>query len=418
MIKAGVLLYSLAIALLIALLSSSIILFSFFTRTAIQKNSTIEKLQLNANSAIQLMLAAPSKVPLDSPTKIDLFGDGNDSVTLIRKFWGGFEISIAISGQGRLEEKRAAMIGSTLHHQSKVSLYLADSDKPLSLCGKTIIKGICFLPKGEVKRAYIEGQNFMGDKLIDGEIKESDKDLPEVNKEMIENNIAYLSGQFNKTDSIVNFEKIIDSIDISRSFSANTLLIKSKEKIELTKQNFTGNIIVASDKGIFVGKGCSLGNIIIYAPFIELENYFTGSVQLFASDSLFIGENSNLKYPSVAGLISSGEGVSKIHFKKNAELSGVAFSYRKKIDNRIPFGFFIDEGTNIRGEVYSNGPIDLKGNVFGSLTCQNFILSTPSAVYENHLLNVTIDYSLLSKHFAGINLTGNSENRKIVKWLF
>lgn len=418
MIKAGALLYSLAIALLIGLLSSSLILFAFFSRTAIQQNSDIERLQLNTNSAMQLLLAAPDKVPFDNSTEIDLFGEGKDKVTFQRKHWGAFEIAVSNAVAGKLSANRAAMIGALIHNDSKISLYLADEDKPLSLCGNTLIKGICYLPKAGVKRAYIEGQSFSGDKLIDGEVKESSSELPPINKAMIEHNLAYLAGQYNAGDSIAEFGKMQNSDKIIQPFSANTLLIHSKGKTILTNQNYSGNIIIASEEAVFIGSGSVLDNVIVYAPFIEVENNFAGSVQLFAGDSIFIGENTKLKYPSVAGLISSGSNDSKFLIKKGAEISGVVFAYREKNDTKIPFLFSIEKDALIKGQVYSNGPVDLKGNIHGSIACEKFILSTPSSVYENHLLNVTIDYSLLSPYFVGINLTDNSDNREIVKWLF
>lgn len=417
-IKAGALLYSLAIALLIGLLSSSLILFAFFNRTALQQNSDTERLQLNTSSAMQLLLAAPGKAPMDNFTEIDLFGEAKDIVTLYRKHWGAFEIALSNAVAGKQSVQRAAMIGATLHNDSRISVYLADEDKPLSLCGNTLIRGICYLPKAGIKRAYIEGQSFSGDKLIDGEIKESKRELPSINKAMIEHNTAYLSRQYNKSDSIIDFEKIQESNFIDHSFSENTWLIRSKEKIILTNQNYRGNIIVVSEEAVFVGAGSVLDNVLIYAPYIEVENNFTGSLQLFASDSLLIGENCNLQYPSVAALINNEEGSAKMLIGKSVEISGEVFAYRLGNNPKFPFLFSIEKDAVIKGQVYSNGAIDLKGSIHGSIACEKFILHTPSSVYENHLLNVIIDYSLLSPHFVGVNLTDNSENRKIVKWLY
>lgn len=418
MIKAGALLYSLTIALLIGLFSSSLILFAFISRTTLQQNFDIEKLQLNSNSAMQLLLAAPDKIPFDNSTEIDLFGEGKDKVTLKRKHWGAFEIAVTKAFAGKLTTSRAAVIGATLHNDSKIALYLADEDKPLSLCGNTLIRGICFLPKAGVKRAYIEGQSFSGDKLIDGEIKESNRELPLVNKAMIDNNLAYLAGQYNKNDSLVEFDKVQDSSGITRSFTENTILVHSKEKIILANRHYGGNIIFASDEAVFVTSGCSLENVIIYAPFIEVDNDFEGTVQLFALDSMFIGERVLLSYPSVAGLINQGEAGSKMVINENSGINGVVFAYRDKNDSKAQFLFSIAKDATITGQVYSNGPVDLKGKIHGSIACEKFILSTPSSVYENHLLNATIDYSMLSPYFAGVNLTGNSDNRKIVKWLY
>lgn len=417
-VKAGALLYSLAIALLIGLLSSSLLLFAFFSRTSLQLNTDMERLQLNTSSAMQLLLAVPGKIPFGSSTEIDLFGEGKDKVILQRKHWGAFEIALSDAVAGKLSAGRVAMIGATLHNDSKISLYLADEDKPLSLCGNTQIKGTCYLPKAGVKRAYIEGQSFSGDKLVEGDIKESRKELPVINKLMIEHNLAYLSRQYNNSDSITDFENIHDINIMERSFSENTVLIHSKGKIALTGRKYSGNIIIASEEAVFIGSGSMLESVLVYAPYIEVENNFAGSVQLFASDSLLIREGCKLTYPSVAALISRGENSAKMLIGKNTEITGEVFVYRQNNNSKTPFLFSIEKEAVIRGQVYSNGPVDLKGSIHGSIACEKFILHTPSSVYENHLLNVTIDYSLLSPHFVGVNLTDDSDNRKIVKWLY
>ena len=61
--------------------------------------------------------------------------------------------------------------------------------------------------------------------------------------------------------------------------------------------------------------------------------------------------------------------------------------------------------------------IELKGDVWGSVYCDKFILSTSSSVYENHLLDATIDFSRLSKHYVGINVLDDAANKKVIKWL-
>ena len=52
------------------------------------------------------------------------------------------------------------------------------------------------------------------------------------------------------------------------------------------------------------------------------------------------------------------------------------------------------------------------------LATNGFMLNTPSSVYENHLLDITIDWSQLSEHFTGINLINESDSRSVVKWLY
>ena len=61
--------------------------------------------------------------------------------------------------------------------------------------------------------------------------------------------------------------------------------------------------------------------------------------------------------------------------------------------------------------------MDFKGKVYGALSCDHFLLTTPSSVYENHLLNAEIDPSLLSADFVGGDTHTENSKRDIVKWL-
>ena len=59
----------------------------------------------------------------------------------------------------------------------------------------------------------------------------------------------------------------------------------------------------------------------------------------------------------------------------------------------------------------------MKGQVHGSLYTDKFLLSTPSSVYENHLLNATIDASALPASFVGVGLLNTNSEKKVVAWL-
>ena len=133
-----------------------------------------------------------------------------------------------------------------------------------------------------------------------------------------------------------------------------------------------------------------------------------------------VGENCELAYPSVLGIIRKSSAAENpfLSVNEGSTITGVLFAYQKSPSNRKQVKISIAEDAVIKGQVYSNGLVELRGSLHGSLMCNKFILNTPSSVYENHLLNSTIDYSQLSEHFVGINLVHRSESRKIVKWLF
>ncbi|MFI5219203.1 MAG: hypothetical protein ACHQNT_06910 [Bacteroidia bacterium] len=420
MVKAGALFYAIAVSLLIAMVSSAFIFYSLIQSLRFASNNISERLLLNANSGINILMSENGFIPMNKKTTLDLFNDGTDSVTLERKDWGGFEIfsSVAFSGNNRIG--KTALIGYDYFDSKETALYLCDLGKPLSLCGKTLIKGTCFLPKSGVKRAYIEGQNFTGDKLIDGTIKLSTSQLPPVNKELINRLKDIFIAQAGETDSIVNFEESEIPDTITRSFSESTLFIYSKENMLLSGKNLSGNILLYSKKNIRVESNNEMHDVLLFASSVSFEENFTGTVQAFASDSIIVKSSCRIKYPSVLGIIQEKNSADNlfIRLEKDAQITGILFASQDVSTTEKNITIYIQKNSEFSGQLYSSGNADIQGSVFGSVFCKKIMLRTPSSIYENHLLNATIDNSRLSVHFTGISLVEQSKNKKIVKWLY
>ena len=149
-----------------------------------------------------------------------------------------------------------------------------------------------------------------------------------------------------------------------------------------------------------------------------MEKEFKGNLQIFASDSVIIQKNVTLTYPSVIGIVRNDQSpvVAVIVLSENDTIAGNVFAYKKAEEVLKQSGLIMAEKSLIYGEVYSNGFVDVKGTIIGSLMCNKILLKTPSSVYENHLLNVVIDRSKLSPYFVGINLVKESAIKKVVKW--
>lgn len=419
MIKAGSLFYAIVISLIIAILSSSLILFAYLTHIQFETFEINQRLQLNAGSGLNLLLSQQSLVGLNEKKSIDLYGQGIDSVELTRKPWGAYEVVISKAIFKNTSFLRIAQVGYDQDTINMYSLYMSDEDKPLALCGKTIIKGTAFLPKAGVKRAYIEGQNFIGDKLIDGVTKQSEKALPKFSEELIKNIQSVFSDkQLSESDSIVSIDDDLFLDTLENSFLINSLLLISKDRLRISGGFYSGNIAIISDKQITVSANAVLLDVMLFAPKVIIEKEFKGNLQIFATDSVIIGKDVTLMYPSVIGLVRNNLSpvIAAIVLNENDTISGSLFAYKKAEDVLKQSGLIIAEKSFIYGQVYSNGYADVKGKIVGSLMCNKILLKTPSSVYENHLLNVVIDRTKLSKHFVGINLVEESAVKKVVKW--
>jgi cytoskeletal protein CcmA (bactofilin family) len=419
MIKAGALFYAIVISLIIAITSSALILSAYLSRIQYENFEIKRQLDLNADSGIKLLLSKQSLVELNQEKTIDLFNKGIDSVILIRKLWGAYEIVISKAIFKNSTSVRTAQVGFYQDNDHLYSLHLSDKDKPLALCGNTLIKGPAFLPKAGVKRAYIEGQSFSRSLLIEGEIKQSDRTLPKFNSELIENiKTVFFNKSITNNDSVLNIKSELTGDSLNNSFENKTLVFSSSVPIIISGGMYSGNIAVISDKQITVTSSALLKDVLLFAPKIIIEKKFRGNVQVFASDSISIGEEVTLTYPSVIGLISNKPtSTSIIVLSKKDTIMGSVFIIKNENDIMGQTRLLISEEAVIFGQVYSNGYVDLKGTINGSLMCDNIMLSTASSVYENHLLNAVIDVSKLPEHYTGINLVEESTVKKIVKWL-
>jgi len=400
-----------------AMLSSSLILLSYFTSTQIEYYTDLEQVQLNVSSGMNLLLSSQSIIKTGEKKVLDLYGNNTDSVSIEKKSWGGFVVGITEGFSKHHRFRQIGMLGGGFSEDTTLSFYLEDQDKPLLLCGKTILKGSCLLPKAGIKRAYIEGQNFVGEKLVDGLVATSSNNMPPINLGSLSSITSLFLSRLNENDSVLLYEEV--ECPILSSFANNTLYIYSPNQIKITDKKISGNVVLISEKSISILTSSVLQDIIVYAPKVFVEDGFTGSLQIFASDTLMVGEACILNYPSVLGVIRTNLSVDNpaLIIKEQSEISGIVFGYQEKFDNRKNISVTLEKNTVLTGHLYCNGLLDLKGSVYGSVLCKKLILKTPSAVYENHLLNAVIDRSKLPSYFVGFSLMHETPKLDIVKWL-
>lgn len=413
-LRGGALLITLTFSLVILVILSSLLLLGYYKRLEFEKNVTLSRLQNNLISAIHIGLKLePNESNIQS---LDLYDNGNDSVQFSIKQWGVFEIIAAQATSSHTTLQKNAIIGYKPDKNQLSSLYIADLNRPISVCGDTKINGTCYLPEAGVKRAYIEGQSYNGSELIYGTTKKSNPSLPELNKNIINNLKELLAGKYTQGTELIGFDTL-KTDSLHKGFTENTLCLFSSNAINLSNKKLTGNIIISSTNRIFVNKNSYLRDIILVAPEIIIEDNFEGNMQMIADDSLEIGKGCKLKYPSASLLIANdADKKSKIlKLKEEAEFEGLLCIIN---ENTASYPLIsLDKKTLVKGIVYSTGFVETKGKVWGNITTQKLLLLTNSSVYENHLLNTEVDVNKLSKHFVGSSLIYSQKQKSIIKWL-
>lgn len=416
-LSGGALLYAILIAMVLAVLTGAMIVYYYFGKLDVARNEQYLKLHRNAISGLNLFVNEPNWVS-GKEELIDLFGFGNDSIRCRKWRWGAFNAVSVTAWHRDLKYTMSGLYGLKFN-DSIPALYLADLNKPLSVSGSTFIKGACFLPESGVKRSYIDGNSFSGKSLINGSIEISEERLPELNADIQESIRSLYSGDISKDCFSSDIEDVnVDSEVVS--FSSVTKHFYSLKPIVLNGENLTGNIIIESDISIQVKAGTRLNGCILFAPVIQLDEGCVLSAQFYAKDSLIVHKNCKLNYPTVLALINKDlvDSHGKLVIASNCEVSGFVLSNDWDDSDLIkPATIYVDENSWIEGFVYSSGNFELKSIIKGSVYANQFILETHSSLYENHLLNATIDRSKLPIGFEGILINTNHSKLHLLKWI-
>jgi hypothetical protein len=417
MVKAGALYYAIFISFLVALLGGFFIMnvWLHHAHTLVILNG--QRLQRNVSSALLLAQETPGLVPENSSLEVDLFKDGNDKVIIRKTLWGGYCLLMA-EAQARFVKKSAIeLCGKDVFENEKTALYLADIGQCLSLSGKTIIKGDCYLPKSGVRSTYIEGTSFSGSRMTVGNVKNSKKQLPSVNNFMIKSNLQYFNGQGSVSDSLADINLLLKNDTLKRSFYKNTLLLSSSKWITLSNKVLRGNIRIVSSKGVTITKSVQTNDIIVYAPKIEIEKGFSGSVQLFATDTILINDGVRLLFPSFLAVPETQNTRAFISIGKGCDILGDILLTTKDGIKNSRLECLVSTGSVITGRVYCEGRLELRGEADGTVYTNGFILRTPGSIYENQLLDATINFDALPVFYSGSLINEGIERYKIVKWL-
>ena len=409
MLKAGALYLSIIVAFLIAVICASLIMLAVHYKSAYLKELRFDRLILNLDSAVELALEDTDLI--DPSELIDLYDQHSDSILIDKKHWGMFGLVNTTAFISKDTLKRSFLIGYA-DTSDKVVLYVKDENRPLSLSGETRITGEVFLPKSGVKKAFVETRRYSGDKLIYGQIRNSEEELPPLQKTIIE----AVSRKINDNSG----RQAYVAEDQENSFYNPVKILSIQPQTHLMHA-ISGNIILVCDGALILEASAKLDGVQVYAAYIKVERGFSGNCQLFARDSVVVGDQAQFLYPSGIAIIQpdSARSVSKISIGKDLSFQGYMLSYLKKTAALRP-QITLGKNARISGEIYSDGPMLIEPGLElnGKLTCERFLMKTASSIYENVLLDVKFNRKSRSQYYLSPGvITGAMLEKKILKWL-
>ena len=417
MLRASALYLVIVIALVIALLCSSLIAAAYYYRLEYQRKFRYDRLENNLQSGINLLLASKDSV-YNRPTAVNLFDEGADSVLLQKFNWGIYEVGIVKAFASTDTLFSAFSLGSSIDSARWACLYLADQDRPLSLSGETSIIGNAWIPKAGVKKAYVGGRAYQGDdRLITGKITNSNKTLPPLDHSRLSKLRAYLAQKAGPAAADSTLAKT-DSIDNSFLKPTRTIYLSGEQTLKNIR--LRGNVILFSDTTLTVDASCRLENVLVFARSIRVNSGFRGTCQLFAADSIHVGPDCTFTYPSCLAVVNSGlaSGQVKLVLDRNTTVNGALFIVRSKEEDNMPI-LSLDSNVNVTGQIYSQGMLKFKSNlrVNGSVFTRVFTYQSSYNLMENTLIDAQINSKKLSRYYLTSDLFPVAKRKKILQWL-
>ena len=195
----------------------------------------------------------------------------------------------------------------------------------------------------------------------------------------------------------------------------------STSEIVLSDISVIGHIIIQSKTKISIDASAQLTDVILIAPKIEIKSNVKGAFQAFATENISVAAHVTLGYPSALVLHrdyvkdeSSNEKM--IYVAGHSVIKGNVLILGKTLTNNYETQAKIMSNAVIKGTVYCEHNLELRGTVYGTVYTNNFIIKEAGSIYQNHLYNAKISSDDLESEFVSLPMEQSKQG--IAKWLY
>jgi cytoskeletal protein CcmA (bactofilin family) len=416
-LKAHVLLSALVISIIVSIIISSVLLLHYNNNLQWIRYKNNDRLQRNLQSAVNIVIADTINFNTATEERFDLFGDIDDSVSIAKELWGAFNLAKVKSVYKTKTLRKNFFYGPVLNDTLGSCLYIVDHHRPIQISGSTKLIGDAFIPGGSIKTTSIDGKEFEGKVTVLGNIFKSDTSFPSANNYRIDELYKIFKKTYDKDFKRLNLKATEDSISNSFDNDALYYYISGNSNV-VAQKRIQGKIILFSDSAITIKGNTKIEDAIIMAPEINIEDNFTGSVQLVANRIIKVGKHCKLNYPSSILLLKDSvnnyQGL--IEIADSSSISGFIFANAAKKDfykNTVE----LKKGSLFEGVICVHGYLQTKGVIYGTLITDYFLYKSIISTYENTLVDVVADRTKLSPYFIGSAVIKNPGKLKVIKWL-
>jgi hypothetical protein len=316
--------------------------------------------------------------------------------------WGGywrarskgilFNASVVIDG----------LAGAAATTLMDYALVLTRHDYPLVVSGDTRITGPVWLGPAGVRSGVVDGRRYSGIRTVDGEII-TNRPLP-----VSPFDPAFLQQQLTSLQAMAKHPGH-PVVDLQNRISLDSMRISLEGAFTLPREIGTArdchlvcsgaltinnqislgpwSVLVSSDK-IYIDQA-RLDRVLCCAPEIIIGSRCTGNIQLLSAGTIRIESGARLEWPSVA--YASNDTLSGgIKMAENSHLTGCLI-LQSGMNRPEPNRIVIASEAHVRGLVFANTEIELKGNITGCVITNGFYFYHEPTTYINWLLDAVID---------------------------
>lgn len=359
------------------------------------------------SSALSLYLSDPETYQEPQEADMILFEDTSSMVHISVSPLGLFDILTATTWYRGKQLRKSVIAGKDPFNGDSIALYVPDHGQTLYVSGDSRIRGNVSIPAKGLQRASIEGKPLRIAEPVKGRILKSQPTIPALSPRITDKiKSVQKSVSIMQTGRHISF---LTAASLSNSFNNDIEWYWSEEDFQISDISALGAVGFHCPGTILIRNDSRLDGTIISASSVLIEDGFGGAIQVFAKDSLVVGDGCTLTYPSVLCLYNGNINPVYVSIGKGSSVDGIVIVSQVQLSTKKPVLKVHSKGL-IRGQVYHDGIIQLLGTVHGSLYCEGFCLETSRAYYENHLLDNRIDFLLLPRYFVTIDLLhGNND---------
>ena len=283
-------------------------------------------------------------------------------------------------------------------------LWYATDAASLSLTGRTALHGGLRLPRHGVQYGQIRSVFFRGERIEGARTAYAGKELPSVRTDARRTTDSLL--RLLETPGV--WTPTPDSLSVGFGEAEPRLL----DAGSLGPGARVEGMAVLLGEEVSIDSTCRLRDVLVVGRTIRVGDGFRGRAQLFASDTVLIGQRVTLGYPS--GVFVARENPDRyIEIGPHSRVEGYAIVDGDGKPDVKRANYRQDRTAVLRGLLWADGAAQVQGIVSGCMAANRMVYYSPEGYYEDMLYDLT----LLENPAATYPLWAAAYRRKEAGWV-